>query len=102
MKGTSAPVSPPGERADVDHKRELSANPEYALVVRRRTLTEDLAERRMRYRLDHRLTQKQVADRLGVSDIEISRLENADRLASMATSSPRPSPTRSAKARTMT
>ena len=56
----------------------------------------------MRYRLDHRLTQKQVADRLGVSDVEISRLENADRLASMATSSPRASPTRSANARTMT
>jgi len=39
----------------------------------------------MRYRLDHRLTQKQLADRLDVSDAEISRLENADRLVSMAT-----------------
>jgi len=85
MKTTSRPVSPLGERADVDHERDLLTNPEYAVVARRRALTEDLAERLMRYRLDHGLTQKQLADRLGVSDAEISRLENADRLASMAT-----------------
>ncbi len=88
MKTPSGPVSPLGERPDADHERELCTNPEYALVARRRALTEDLAERLMRYRLDHRLTQKQLADRLDVSDAEISRLENADRLVSMADPDP--------------
>jgi ribosome-binding protein aMBF1 (putative translation factor) len=66
------PLGEPAERA----ARRRQRNPTYAAEAARLAPYEAIARLVIKYRLDHGLTQKELADRIGTSHSAISRLES--------------------------
>jgi ribosome-binding protein aMBF1 (putative translation factor) len=67
-----SPVGEPAERAAQRRRR----NPAYAAEAARLAPYEAIARLVIKYRLDHGLTQKELAERIGTSHSAISRLES--------------------------
>jgi ribosome-binding protein aMBF1 (putative translation factor) len=68
-------VNPVGDAAERGAQRR-QRNPTYAAEAARLAPYEAIARLVIKYRLDHGLTQKELADRIGTSHSAISRLES--------------------------
>ncbi len=73
---TRAPVTPIGEDVSEHRSRKARENPKYAAAVEQFRLAEQLARLIISYRMEHDLTQKQVAQMLNFTVPEVSRLES--------------------------
>jgi ribosome-binding protein aMBF1 (putative translation factor) len=69
-------VSPVGTPAAAASRRRAARSPEYREIQARLKPYEDLARLVIKFRLEHGLTQKQLADRMGTSSTAISRIES--------------------------
>lgn len=58
---------------------EMASDPEFAAEWQRLALAREVAAELVRYRSDHRLTQRQFAELLGVSQPRIVELESGER-----------------------
>jgi DNA-binding XRE family transcriptional regulator len=81
---TSAKLSPIGETTE-EGRSHRAENPAYAAEAARLAPYEAAAQLSVRYRLEHNLTQKQLAARIGTSPSAISRLERGDATISLNT-----------------
>jgi DNA-binding XRE family transcriptional regulator len=67
-----------GEAAYLDWRDELHANPEYQAIYEEEAAKSALWLQLVEARLAAGLTQKQMAERLGVSQAQIARIEKED------------------------
>jgi len=74
-KAPKKAISPVGEPIEQAAGRRQS-NPEYAAEAARLAPYEAMARLVIKYRLEHDLTQKELADKIGTSHSAISRLES--------------------------
>jgi DNA-binding XRE family transcriptional regulator len=78
-------VSPIGSTAASAHARRMVQNPEYAREWDMQATAREIAWQLVRYRMDHQLTQEELARMVGTSHSQISRLESGQHLPSVAT-----------------
>jgi DNA-binding XRE family transcriptional regulator len=78
-------VSPIGSTAASAHARRMAQDPEYAREWDAQATAREIAWQLVRYRLDHQLTQEELARLAGTSHSQISRLESGQHLPSVAT-----------------
>jgi DNA-binding XRE family transcriptional regulator len=78
-------ISPIGSTAASAHARRMASDPEYAREWDAQAAARDIAWQLVRYRLDHQLTQEELARLVGTSHSQISRLESGQHLPSVAT-----------------
>ena len=76
-----SPVGEPAERA----ARRRQRKPVYAAEAARLAPYEAIARLVIKYRLDHGLTQKELADKIGTSHSAISRLESGQAVITLKT-----------------
>jgi DNA-binding XRE family transcriptional regulator len=81
----SEAVSPIGSTAASAHARRMARDPEYARAWDAQAAAREIAWQLVRYRLDHQLTQEELARLVGTSHSQISRLESGQHLPSVAT-----------------
>lgn len=74
MPATTTAHSPIG--SDATDTRPLESNPEYLRAAAQLSPLENLARVFIRYRIEHNLTQEQLAQAMGTSASAISRLES--------------------------
>lgn len=77
--------SPRGSTVDQGSQRRASRSPEYREEVKRLQEFETIARLVIRLRLDHGLTQQQLAQRVGTSHSAISRIESGQHKTSVET-----------------
>jgi len=75
-KAPKKAISPVGEPIEQAARRRRQSNPEYAAEAARLAPYEAMARLVIKYRLEHDLTQKELADKIGTSHSAISRLES--------------------------
>lgn len=80
-KAKPSPVGEPAEQA----RRRRAKNPAYAAEATRLAPYEAVARLVVKYRLEHDLTQKELAARIGTSHSAISRLESGQATISLNT-----------------
>ncbi|HEX5503034.1 MAG TPA: helix-turn-helix transcriptional regulator [Thermomicrobiales bacterium] len=78
-------VSPSGTTAAAARARRMAHNPEYRREWNARSAARDIAWQVVKYRMDHHLTQEELARRVGTSHAQISRIENGQHLPSVQT-----------------
>lgn len=76
--------SPIGTEHAVEEARRLQ-NPEYREIRERHEAAETCARELIRYRMEHRMTQAQLANLLGMPAPVVSRLERGDHVPSIDT-----------------
>jgi DNA-binding XRE family transcriptional regulator len=67
---------PIGMSAAEDRKQRTARSIEYRMLEERYAVTRELAWQLIRYRMDEGLTQQELADRVGTSFSQISRIES--------------------------
>ncbi len=80
---TGAAVSPLGMTATEARRRRAAQSPEYARAWERNAAARAIARQLIYYRMEHGLTQEELADRAGTSNTQISRLESGEHLPSI-------------------
>ncbi len=70
---------------DVIHEEELQRDPEYRRIWEETALARLASERVLAYRLEHGLTQTQLAKQLGLRQPHVSRLEMGEHTPSLDT-----------------
>ena len=78
-------LSPVGARFAVDIRRSERVDPEYRKVRTRLARAEAVARLLIRFRMQHNLTQEQLAHLMGTSAPAISRLESGTHVPSLTT-----------------
>src|SRR5688572_30085619 len=78
-------VPPIGSTAASAHARRMAQDPEYEREWDAQAVAREIAWQLVRYRLDHQLTQEELARLVGTSHSQISRLESGQHLPSVAT-----------------
>jgi ribosome-binding protein aMBF1 (putative translation factor) len=81
----AAGVSPIGTAAAAARARRMARDSEYRREWNARAAARDIAWQVVKYRMDHHLTQEELARRVGTSHAQISRLENGQHLPSVQT-----------------
>ncbi len=79
----AAPVSPIGTSAIVARRRRAARDSEFAREWESQALAREIAWLLIRYRMDHDLTQEQLAQRAGTSHSQIARIESGRHLPSV-------------------
>ena len=79
------PRSPIGAAVADDIRRQQKADPEYRKVRARFARAEAVARLLIQFRMQHNLTQEQLAQRMGTSAPAISRLESGTHVPSLTT-----------------
>ncbi len=75
MKATCQ-LTPVGADVFEDRKHAIRSDPEYREIVAGFEIAESVARLVTAYRMEHSLSQRQLAERIGMSTPEISRLES--------------------------
>jgi ribosome-binding protein aMBF1 (putative translation factor) len=78
-------VSPLGEPIEQASRRRRQSDPDYAAEAARLAPYEAIARLVIKYRLEHDLTQKELADMIGTSHSAISRLESGQAVITLKT-----------------
>lgn len=78
-------VAPSGSTAAAARARRAARSPEYAREWNEQQAAREIAWLLVRYRMEHQLTQEELARRIGTSYSQISRLESGRHLPSVAT-----------------
>ncbi len=76
-------ASPIGTTAVVARQRRAANNSEFAREWESQTLAREIAWLLIRYRIDHDLTQEQLAQRAGTSHSQIARIESGRHMPSV-------------------
>jgi DNA-binding XRE family transcriptional regulator len=79
------PTSPIGAVVTTDDARWAKDDPTYRAQRDARAPYREIAWMLVKYRMDHRLTQQQLAERVGTSYSRISRIENGRQKTSLVT-----------------
>jgi len=85
LSGTADAISPIGSDPAEEHEREMREDSEYAAAWIKTRVARELAKELIRYRMMHRLTQEQLAERLGMKGTAVTRLERGDHTPSVST-----------------
>jgi DNA-binding XRE family transcriptional regulator len=78
-------ISPLGDDVAGHRAFKIETDPTYRAAVEKFRIAHEIAERLIAYRIEHQLTQQQLAKRLGTAHSVISRLERGDRPANLDT-----------------
>jgi DNA-binding XRE family transcriptional regulator len=78
-------VSPVGITAEEASARRAARDPEYRRLRDQWQPYEEVAWQLVRYRMDHKLTQQQLAKKVGTSHSQISRIESGRHRTSVET-----------------
>ena len=78
-------ISPIGTPADVADQRWAAESPTYRAQRQARAAYREIAWLLIKYRMDHSLTQQELADRIGTSYSQISRIESGRHATSLDT-----------------
>lgn len=78
-------ISPLGEPTEQTARRRRQSNPDYAAEAARVAPFEAMARLVIKYRLEHDLTQKELAHKIGTSHSAVSRLESGQATVSLKT-----------------
>jgi ribosome-binding protein aMBF1 (putative translation factor) len=84
-KTVTKEVSRLGEPVRQASRRRRHSNPDYAAEAARLAPYEAIARLVIKYRLEHDLTQKELADKIGTSHSAISRLESGQAVITLKT-----------------
>jgi DNA-binding XRE family transcriptional regulator len=79
------PISPIGTPAAVASERRAARSPEYRAQREARAGFREIAWLLIKYRMEHGLTQQQLAERVGTSYSQISRIESGRHVVSIDT-----------------
>lgn len=82
---TMRPPSPMGATAEDAARRRAARSPEYRRAREAKEGYREIAWLLVRYRMDHGLTQQELASRVGTSYSQISRIESGRQRTSMET-----------------
>jgi DNA-binding XRE family transcriptional regulator len=82
---TKALVSPIGSTADEAARRRAARSPEYRRAQEAKSGYREVAWLLIKYRMDHGLTQEELAHRVGTSYSQISRIESGRQRTSLET-----------------
>jgi DNA-binding XRE family transcriptional regulator len=75
-QGQQEPISPIGANVEADDARWAAQDPAYRAQREARAPYREIAWLLIRYRMDHGFTQQQLAERVGTSYSQISRIES--------------------------
>lgn len=78
-------IGPSGDNVSDRLHRKSFENPEYAAIAEMYRVVEDVARLLLGFRMEHDLTQKQLADRLGMTESMVSRLESGQHMPNLKT-----------------
>ena len=79
------PISPRGTAVETDDTRWVAHDPAYCAQREARAAYREIAWLLIRYRMDHGLTQEQLAARVGISAAQIARIERGRQRTSLDT-----------------
>ena len=82
---TIEPISPIGSTATAARTRRAARNPEYVREWEAQDAAREIAWQLVKFRMEHGLTQQELAIRAQTSHSQISRLESGQHLPSLAT-----------------
>jgi DNA-binding XRE family transcriptional regulator len=75
-QGQQEPISPIGAAVETDDERWAAQDPIYRAQREARAPYREIAWLLIKYRMDHGFTQQQLAERVGTSYSQISRIES--------------------------